>query len=64
MRWGEMWEGRIMIYLMLEKSANIEYFITQLKNDGTGKNEKKQNIWLGRKIQKDKYLISISVFVF
>lgn len=53
-----------MIYLMLEKSANIEYFITQLKNDGTGKNEKKQNIWLGRKIQKDKYLISISVFVF
>ena len=46
-----MWEGRIMIYLMLEKSANIEYFITQLKNDGTGKNEKKQNIWLGHKIQ-------------
>lgn len=53
-----------MIYLMLEKSANIEYFITQLKKDGTGKNEKKQNIWLGRKIQWDKYLISISVFVF
>lgn len=46
-----MWEGRIMIYLMLEKSANIEYFITQLKKDGTGKNEKKQNIWLSHKIQ-------------